>query len=560
MAQKLESYSKIRLLGEGTFGKAYLVQAQSDKQKCVIKQMDIRTMTEEEKRDTLREAKILECLNHPNIIRFREVYKTKKGKLCIVMDFADGGDLHSKIKDAKGSYFPENQILDWFVQFCLALKHVHDRKILHRDLKSQNIFLNKNGIVKLGDFGIARVLNNTKENAKTVVGTPYYLSPEIVENRPYSFKSDIWSLGVLLYELCTLKPPFDASSLHFLALKIVRGVFPPIPSHYSRELKSLVATLLNTDPNKRPNINQILSLPIVRSRIKHFLDESTRENEFSHTILHNQHILDSKNKMSGGSGSSSSSSAASTSASSKSTAESDPRKKMMVVDSSPAKFSNPENKPSREELKKKLLEEQRRLDEERTRSAADRQNRRNQDRAERDARLNRVAEESKKNHEEDRKRIKDDIQNRRDMMSEHLRKNPSTNSGLEETKSTSTSEDLSNRVVSIGEDREDDQLDEGEEDRNDKEAEDKYNKTQEEGKVYHTISADYSKLEALRMYLEEKLGEETLVEAYQIVKQMDESGSDSDYARPLQHLMDVDRVQEFVPLIQTLIYMESPQR
>lgn len=126
---------------------------------------------------------------------------------------------------------------------------MHDRKVLHRDIKCQNIFLTRDNIVKMGDFGIARVLNNTKENAKTMVGTPYYLSPEIVENRPYSFKSDIWSLGVVLYELCTLKPPFDASSLHFLALKIVRGVYPPLPTHFSRDMKELVKQMLSTNPN-----------------------------------------------------------------------------------------------------------------------------------------------------------------------------------------------------------------------------------------------------------------------------------------------------------------------
>lgn len=101
-------------------------------------------------------------------------------------------------------YFPEELVLSWFTQICLALKHCHDRKILHRDLKSQNIFLTKRNIVKLGDFGIARVLSNTKSIAKTVVGTPYYLSPEIIESSPYSFKSDVWSLGVLLYEMCAL--------------------------------------------------------------------------------------------------------------------------------------------------------------------------------------------------------------------------------------------------------------------------------------------------------------------------------------------------------------------
>ena len=109
-------------------------------------------------------------------------------------------------------------------------------------------------MIKLGDFGIARVLSNTKENAKTCIGTPYYLSPEIVENRPYSFKSDVWSLGVLLYEMCALKPPFDGSSLHFLAMKIVRGNYPPPPSHYSSNLKELIDQMLQVDPLKRPSI------------------------------------------------------------------------------------------------------------------------------------------------------------------------------------------------------------------------------------------------------------------------------------------------------------------
>lgn len=121
-------------------------------------------MSEQEKKDTIKEAKILEVLNHPNIIRFKEVYKTKKGQLCIVMDYADGGDLASTIKkQPAGQYLTEDTILDWFTQICLAMKHCHDRKILHRDLKSQNIFMTKSGLVKLGDFGIAKVLNSTVE-------------------------------------------------------------------------------------------------------------------------------------------------------------------------------------------------------------------------------------------------------------------------------------------------------------------------------------------------------------------------------------------------------------
>jgi NIMA (never in mitosis gene a)-related kinase len=133
-------------------------------------------------------------------------------------------------------------VLNWFTQICLAMKHVHDRKILHRDLKSQNIFLTKRNFVKLGDFGIARVLSHTKSAAKTVVGTPYYLSPEIIESKPYDFKSDIWSLGVLLYEMIALQPPFNATSLHQLAKRIIEGKYDRLP----RQFSSNVSTLLNS--------------------------------------------------------------------------------------------------------------------------------------------------------------------------------------------------------------------------------------------------------------------------------------------------------------------------
>jgi len=120
-----------------------------------------------------------------------------------------------------------------------------------------------------------------------MVGTPYYLSPEIIEGRPYSFKSDIWSLGVMLYELCALRPPFEGSSMHFLSVQIVRGKYPALPAHFSRELKDLVKQLLVVDVRKRLSITQILKQPIVSRRIKQFLNEDVFKQEFSHTILHN---------------------------------------------------------------------------------------------------------------------------------------------------------------------------------------------------------------------------------------------------------------------------------
>lgn len=129
------------------------------------------------------EAKILEVLNHPNIIKFKDVFKDRKLFLNLVMEYADDGELATKILDKKknSQIFDEEEILNYFTQVCLALKHCHDRKIMHRDLKANNIFLTRRGIIKLGDFGIARVMGATRDKARSIVGTPLYLSPEILK-------------------------------------------------------------------------------------------------------------------------------------------------------------------------------------------------------------------------------------------------------------------------------------------------------------------------------------------------------------------------------------------
>ncbi|XP_027960204.1 serine/threonine-protein kinase Nek1 isoform X4 [Eumetopias jubatus] len=200
----MEKYVRLQKIGEGSFGKAILVKSTEDGRQYVIKEINISRMSSKEREESRREVAVLANMKHPNIVQYRESFE-ENGSLYIVMDYCEGGDLFKRINAQKGILFQEDQILDWFVQICLALKHVHDRKILHRDIKSQNIFLTKDGTIQLGDFGIARVLNSTVELARTCIGTPYYLSPEICENKPYNNKSDIWALGCVLYEMCTLK-------------------------------------------------------------------------------------------------------------------------------------------------------------------------------------------------------------------------------------------------------------------------------------------------------------------------------------------------------------------
>lgn len=164
-----------------------------------------------------------------------------------------------KIKHQKGRLFPEDTILNWFTQMCLGVNHIHKKRVLHRDIKSKNIFLTQNGRVKLGDFGSARLLSSPMAFACTYVGTPYYVPPEIWENMPYNNKSDIWSLGCILYELCTLKHPFQANSWKSLILKICQGSMSPLPSHYSYELQHLVKQMFKRNPSHRPSAATLLS-------------------------------------------------------------------------------------------------------------------------------------------------------------------------------------------------------------------------------------------------------------------------------------------------------------
>ena len=282
------NYKVIQQLGEGSFGKAFLCKRESDDSLCVIKQILIEGLDKKEKDDVLNESIILAKLDHLNIIKFFEVFESNKPKhmVNIVTEYADGGDLSEKIKEKKNknNNFTESEILDYFTQICLAIKHIHEKKIIHRDLKSGNIFLMKNGLVKLGDFGISKRFQKTMDKAKTFIGTPYYLSPEIINGKPYDSKSDIWSLGVLLYEMMTFKMPFNANSLPMLSVKIMRGQYIPPPTIYTKDLRELVTKCLTVEPKNRPSIQEILRMPIIQNRIRSFLTENQYNKEFNKTI------------------------------------------------------------------------------------------------------------------------------------------------------------------------------------------------------------------------------------------------------------------------------------
>ncbi|XP_031429352.1 serine/threonine-protein kinase Nek8 isoform X1 [Clupea harengus] len=257
----MEKYEKIKVVGRGAFGIVHLCRRRSDGALVILKEIPVEQMTRDERLAAQNECQVLKLLNHPNIIEYYENFLEDKA-LMIAMEYAPGGTLADYIQKRCNSLLDEDTILHFFVQILLALYHVHNKLILHRDLKTQNILLDKHQmIVKIGDFGISKILVS-KSKAYTVVGTPCYISPELCEGKPYNQKSDIWALGCVLYELASLKRAFEAANLPALVLKIMSGTFAPISDRYSPELRQLILNMLNLDPSKRPQLNEIMAHPI----------------------------------------------------------------------------------------------------------------------------------------------------------------------------------------------------------------------------------------------------------------------------------------------------------
>jgi non-specific serine/threonine protein kinase/NIMA (never in mitosis gene a)-related kinase len=239
-----------------------------------VKIIKIKNIPKKERDATKMEVDLLRRLHHPNIVRYIDSFLSNNNEsLCISMEYCDGGDLASQIKNARRKLFSEDKVLHWFVQISLGLHYMHSNKVLHRDLKTQNIFLLGNGRLVLGDLGISKVLEGTMDFAQTCIGTPYYMSPEIFKNKPYSYKSDVWALGCVLYEMTTLNHAFDANSINGLAQKIIKGKYPPIHNKYSRYLRELIAQMLAPEPKQRPDLDQILRKPFIRKHVLSFFVE-----------------------------------------------------------------------------------------------------------------------------------------------------------------------------------------------------------------------------------------------------------------------------------------------
>ena len=312
---KIKNYNIIKIIGFGASGIIYQVYKKEknsiNKKRLILKQIPFSNtnLIFEEASELLKKAKneslILSNLNYKYIVKYYESF-IEDDCLNIIMDYYEKGDLNSLLENLikKNKYLNEEQIWHFFIQLSLGLEYIHQKNIIHRDLKPMNIFITRNNQIKIGDLGIAKMIK-TFSKANTFLGTPYYMSPELCEGKPYNAKSDIWALGCILYELCSLKKPFNAFNQAALFMKIIEGKYIPlsklkgIPS-YSKKFEYFVNMMLEKNCDKRPFMKDILMNKIFYEKakelgyendIKFVLKECKERNDYN-----NKRMTPSNNK------------------------------------------------------------------------------------------------------------------------------------------------------------------------------------------------------------------------------------------------------------------------
>jgi NIMA (never in mitosis gene a)-related kinase len=264
----IKDFQILSKLGEGAYSIVYKVKRLTDGKEYALKRVKLLNLNDKEKENALNEIRILASIRNPNVIGYKEAFwENKSNSLCIIMEYANDGDLYQKITyhKKKGIYVDEKEIWNVLIQMIRGLKALHELNIYHRDLKSANVFICKDKTVKIGDMNVSKVAK--KGLLYTQTGTPYYASPEVWKDKPYDSKSDIWSCGCVIYELATLKPPFRAQDLEGLYHKVIKGAYNKLPSHYSVDLNNIIKIMLQVNPEKRPSCDELLESTLIRNRM-----------------------------------------------------------------------------------------------------------------------------------------------------------------------------------------------------------------------------------------------------------------------------------------------------
>ena len=253
VGSRLSDFEIIKQLGKGSYGTVFVVRSKLDNNTYVMKKMELNHLKENQQRECYREVSILRKVSHPNIIKYYSSFLENES-LCIIMEYAELGDLYTLIKHYKKHQKSFEEIILWRVAYEVlnGLEYLHSNNIIHRDIKCLNLFLSKDHHVKIGDLGVSTITSLGAMQC-TRVGTPLYLSPELIKQIPYDYKTDIWSFGCSLYHMANLDPPFSGSNLIVLGNNIVKGRPKELPNIYSNELKDFIGKMLTKKADKRPS-------------------------------------------------------------------------------------------------------------------------------------------------------------------------------------------------------------------------------------------------------------------------------------------------------------------
>ena len=290
----MDGFKILNKIGEGSFSTVLKVQRKKDGNIYALKRVKFSKLSDKEKSNALNEIRILASINNKNIISYKEAFFDEMdSSLDIVMEYADEGDLFQLITEKKKTktHFTEEEIWNALIQLLNGLRSLHELNILHRDLKSANVFLFKGGIVKLGDLNVSKVTR--KGMGYTQTGTPYYASPEVWKDKPYDSKSDIWSLGCVIYEMCALNPPFRAQSMEELFKKVVRGYYPDISNKYSKDLSEILKLMIQIEVGARPSCDELINMPIIKKRIEFFNNKNSQNDikDENNDSINNKELL-----------------------------------------------------------------------------------------------------------------------------------------------------------------------------------------------------------------------------------------------------------------------------